>query len=165
MRGEGHVSYLVDVAAPDIGVVVNVGSAHLGMLGSREAIARAKGELVAGLPSAATAVLNGDDPYLRPLAEHTTAAVITFGESADCDVRATDVRLDASARPSFTLHDRPTRARRGRSRSALAFSGEHYVSNALAAAAAALAAGATFEQVVAGPAGRHAAEPMAHGGP
>ena len=49
MRGEGHISYLVDIARPDVGVVINVGSAHLGMLGSREAIARAKGELVRGL--------------------------------------------------------------------------------------------------------------------
>ena len=64
MRGEGHIAYLVDIARPDVGVVINVGSAHLGMLGSREAIARAKGELVRGLAPDAVAVLNADDPLV-----------------------------------------------------------------------------------------------------
>jgi UDP-N-acetylmuramoyl-tripeptide--D-alanyl-D-alanine ligase len=149
MRGEGHISYLVDLALPDVGVVVNVGSAHLGMLRSREGIARAKGELVSGLPASATAVLNADDPLVRGMAELTSATIVTFGESAGSAIRATDVRLDAVARPSFTLHDgRP--GHDGSAAVTLRLSGEHYVSNALAAAAAALAAGATLEQVAEG---------------
>ena len=146
MRGHGHISYLVDIVQPDVGVVINVGSAHLGMLGSRGAIARAKGELVEGLAPSALAVLNGDDPYVREMRERVQAGVILFGESADCVIRATDVRLGADARPSFTLHD----LRGGRDESeavSLAFSGEHYVSNALAAAAVALSVGATLGQV------------------
>ncbi|MBK9741304.1 MAG: UDP-N-acetylmuramoyl-tripeptide--D-alanyl-D-alanine ligase [Actinobacteria bacterium] len=149
MRGEGHISYLVDIARPDVGVVVNVGSAHIGMLGTREAIARAKGELVAGLPATATAVLNTDDTLVRSMVGSTAAAVVTFGESADADVRATDVRLDAEARPSFTLTD----GRPGHDEAvpvSLQFSGEHYVSNALAAAAAALSLGGSLEQVADG---------------
>jgi UDP-N-acetylmuramoyl-tripeptide--D-alanyl-D-alanine ligase len=146
MRGEGHIAYLVDIARPDVGVVVNVGSAHIGMLGTREAIARAKGELVAGLEASAVAVINADDPLVRAMAGRTSATVVTFGESVDADVRASDVRLDDAARPSFTLTDR----RPGHDEATpieLQFSGEHYVSNALAAASAALSLGGTLEQV------------------
>ena len=147
MRGEGHISYLVELARPDVGLVVNVGSAHLGMLGTREAIARAKGELVTGLSSEGTAVLNGDDPLVRAMATTTPARVVTFGESASADVRATDIRLDEMARPEFTLTD--NRSLEAQS-VALQFSGEHYVSNALAAAAVALSLGASLEQVADG---------------
>lgn len=144
MRGEGHIAYLVDIAAPDLGVVINVGSAHLGMLGSREAIARAKGELIRGLSADGVAVLNGDDPLVREMAGTTAAQVVMFGESADSDVRATDIRIDELARPSFTLTD----SRSGDVRPVtLQFSGEHYVPNALAAAAVALSLGGSVEQV------------------
>ncbi len=147
MRGEGHIAYLADIAKPDVGLVVNVGSAHLGMLGSREAIASAKAELIRALPAGAVAVLNGDDPLVRAMARETSARVVTFGEGADVDVRATDVRLDSGARPSFTLTDMATAAGQPVS---LQFSGEHYVSNALAAAAVALSVGASLEQVADG---------------
>jgi UDP-N-acetylmuramoyl-tripeptide--D-alanyl-D-alanine ligase len=144
MRGEGHISYLVAIAAPDVGVVINVGSAHLGMLGSREAIARAKGELVRGLAPDGIAVLNGDDPLVRGMADSTAARVVFFGEAPDSDVRATGIRVDDLARPSFTLTD----ARTGDAQPvSLQFSGEHYVPNALAAAAVALSLGASVEQV------------------
>ena len=144
MRGEGHISYLVGIARPDVGVVINVGSAHLGMLGSREAIARAKGELVRGLTASGIAVLNADDPLVRDMAGTTDARVVLFGESADSDVRATDIRIDDLARPSFTLTDAHTGEAQPVS---LQFSGEHYVPNALAAAAVALSLGGSAEQV------------------
>lgn len=144
MRGEGHIAYLVELARPDIGVVLNVGSAHLGMLGSRDAIARAKSELVRDLPPDAVAVLNADDPAVRAMVTATDARVVTFGEAPDAGVRATDVRLDALARPSFTLTD----AMSGDALPVdLPLSGEHYVSNACAAAAVGLVAGLSLEQV------------------
>ena len=147
MRGAGHIAYLVDIARPDVGAIINIGSAHVGMLGSREAIGDAKGELVAGLTSQDTAVLNSDDPIVLALRDRTPANVVTFGESGEADVRATDVRLDDRARASFTLTDR--RGDREDARPVtLQFSGEHYVSNALAASAAALSLGASMEQVV-----------------
>lgn len=132
MRGEGHIAHLTEVASPDVGVVLNVGSAHLGMLGSREGIARAKSELVRGLTSTATAVLNVDDPAVAAMAEVTPASVVSFGEAPGARIRATDVRVDDRARPSFTLHDAESEAA---APVALQLSGEHYVSNALAAAA------------------------------
>ena len=144
MRGEGHISYLVGLMNPDIGVVLNVGSAHLEMLGSREAIARAKSEMVRDLPSTAVAVLNRDDPAVRAMADITAAQVLTFGEAPDADLRATDVRVDDAARPSFTLTDTRTDEAMPVS---LLLSGEHHVSNACAAAAVGRAAGLSMEQI------------------
>ncbi|MBM3276384.1 MAG: UDP-N-acetylmuramoyl-tripeptide--D-alanyl-D-alanine ligase, partial [Candidatus Sericytochromatia bacterium] len=66
MRGSGEIRYLAEVAEPDIGVITNIGMAHIGRLGSREAIAAAKGELVAQMEDG-IAILNGDDPYCREL--------------------------------------------------------------------------------------------------
>jgi UDP-N-acetylmuramoyl-tripeptide--D-alanyl-D-alanine ligase len=136
MRGEGHIAYLVSLADPDVGAVINVGSAHLELLGSRQAIARAKGEMVRDLRANAVAVLNHDDPFVLAMRDTTSARTVSFGEGAGADIRAVDVRLDDQARPAFTLVDERT----GDSASVeLGLSGEHYVSNALAAAAIARA--------------------------
>jgi len=146
-RAEGDVAALCQVAPPRVGVVLNVGTAHLGEFGSREAIARAKGELVAALPSAAdggVAVLNVDDPLVAAMAQRTPARVVGVGCSPRADVRAEDVQLDGEARPSFTLV-----SQQGRLPVRLAVHGEHQVGNALAAAAVGLQCGASLGQVVA----------------
>ena len=144
MRGRGHISYLVDICEPDVGLVLNVGSAHVGMLGSRQAIAEAKGELPAGLRPTAIAVLNADDPLVSAMAASTTAAVLTFGESAGADIRAEHVRLDPVARASFTVID----TRDGSAAPvSLQVSGEHYVSNALGACSVALALGLPLDEI------------------
>ena len=134
-RGVGHIAYLTRIAPPRIGVVLNVGSAHLGEFGSREAIAQAKGELVEALPASpdgGVAVLNADDPAVAAMAARTTARVVTVGVSRSADVRAEDVRLDALGRASFTVV-----AGGEKVHVALRVSGEHQVGNALAAIAAA----------------------------
>ncbi|MFC5723147.1 UDP-N-acetylmuramoyl-tripeptide--D-alanyl-D-alanine ligase [Streptomyces gamaensis] len=134
-RGLGHIRYLTDITPPRIGVVLNVGTAHVGEFGGREQIARAKGELVEALPAAAdggVAVLNADDPLVRAMSGRTKARTVLFGEAPDAQVRAEHVRLDAAGRPSFTLHT-PT----GCAEVTLRLYGEHHVSNALAAAAVA----------------------------
>jgi UDP-N-acetylmuramoyl-tripeptide--D-alanyl-D-alanine ligase len=143
-RGVGHVAYLCRIAPPRVGVVLNVGSAHLGEFGSREAIARAKAELVQAVPEDGAAVLNADDPLVRQMAEHAIAPVLMFGESVHADVRADDVHLDASGRAAFTLVT-PT----GSAQVSLALVGVHQVSNALAAAAAAHALGLAPEPIAA----------------
>src|SRR4051794_38518369 len=137
-RGPGHIARLCRVARPEIGVVLNVGSAHLGEFGSAEVIATSKGELVAALPPGGTAVLNADDPRVLGMAPRTTARVVTTGLGADADVRATDVQLDEAARARFTLV-----ARGEQHPVALQVVGEHQVANALSAAGAGLAAGMT----------------------
>jgi UDP-N-acetylmuramoyl-tripeptide--D-alanyl-D-alanine ligase len=135
-RGPGHIARLCRVARPGVGVVLNVGSAHLGEFGSPEGVAQAKGELVEALPADGTAVLNADDPRVLGMAGRTRARVLTTGRSPDADVRAVDVSLDDGARARFTLvaagEQHPV---------ALQVVGEHQVANALSAAGAALAAG------------------------
>ena len=78
-RGVGHIRYLCDIARPDVGVVVNVGVAHLGEFGSVDAIATAKAELVEALPAHGAAVLNADDPKVRAMAARTAARVVLAG--------------------------------------------------------------------------------------
>jgi UDP-N-acetylmuramoyl-tripeptide--D-alanyl-D-alanine ligase len=139
-RGVRHIRYLCGITPPRIGVVLNVGSAHVGEFGGREAIALAKGELVESLPAAddgGVAVLNADDPLVSAMRSRTAARVVTFGESEDADVRGSDITLDAAARPSFTIHHRGESAP-----VALSLHGRHHVSNALAAAAVLLSCGA-----------------------
>lgn len=143
MRGLGHIAYLCDIAHPKIAGVINVGSAHMELLGSREAIAEAKGEIVQSLPADGTAVLFADSPLVAELAEQTSARVITFGHSVGADVHASDVTLDALARPRFTLDWEG-----GSTPVALTMSGEHQVANALAATAFALAAGIGLADIV-----------------
>jgi UDP-N-acetylmuramoyl-tripeptide--D-alanyl-D-alanine ligase len=156
-RGVGHIARLAAVVPPRIGVVLNVGRAHVGEFGSVEAIARAKGELVEALPAGVdarsadaalggVAVLNADDPLVAAMAARTAARVVTFGRGPDAGrahVRGEDVRLDGG-RARFTL---VTPA--GRAPVALRLVGEHHVGNALAAAAVALELGGTPEGVAA----------------
>ncbi|MDH6127209.1 UDP-N-acetylmuramoyl-tripeptide--D-alanyl-D-alanine ligase [Kitasatospora sp. GP82] len=143
-RGKGHIGYLTGIVPPHVGVVLNIGTAHLGEFGSKAAIAEAKGELVEALSTEGVAVLNADDPLVRPMAERTKARVLLFGEHPQADVRAADVRLDATGRPSFTLI---TPA--GSAPVQLRLYGEHHVSNALAAAAVAVALGMSVDDTAA----------------
>jgi UDP-N-acetylmuramoyl-tripeptide--D-alanyl-D-alanine ligase len=138
-RGVGHIRYLTGIAPPRIGVVLNVGSAHLGEFGSREAIAQAKGELVEALPSAAddgVAVLNADDPLVAAMATRTDARVVTFGTSEHADVRARVIGHDELGRASFVVAAGGEEAQ-----VQLRLVGAHHVGNALATAAVAVECG------------------------
>ena len=132
-RGIGHIAHLATIAPPKIGVVLNVGSAHIGEFGSRENIAKAKGELVEALPASGVAVLNADDELVAGMAPRTNARVVTFSESGNtnADYYATGVTLDAVARASFTMHTPNGEPQRV----TLGVFGAHQVGNALAAAA------------------------------
>lgn len=143
-RGRGHIAALTEVITPRFGVVLNVGTAHLGEFGSRDAIAEAKGELVAALPPTGVAVLNADDPRVAAMTSRTAARVVTVGQTPTAQVRATDVVLDEEVRARFVLH-----LPGGAVPVALAVHGEHHVGNALAAAAVAHECGASPEQVAA----------------
>jgi UDP-N-acetylmuramoyl-tripeptide--D-alanyl-D-alanine ligase len=143
-RGVGHIAALTDIAPPTIGVVLNVGVAHLGEFGDVDATEKAKGELVEALPADGVAILNADDARVRRMASRTAARVVLTGQHAEADVRATEVNLDTAGRPSFVL---VTAA--GSVPVRLALFGEHHVANALAVAAVALELGMTPEQVAA----------------
>ncbi|MFI5704426.1 UDP-N-acetylmuramoyl-tripeptide--D-alanyl-D-alanine ligase [Streptomyces xanthochromogenes] len=141
-RGIGHIRYLTGLTPPTIGLVLNVGSAHIGEFGGKEQIALAKGELVESLPESGCAVLNADDPLVRAMASRTKARVLLFGEAADADVRAENVRLTDAGQPSFSLLT-PS----GCGDVTLRLYGEHHVSNALAAAAVAHELGMSADEI------------------
>ena len=131
MNHEGEIDYLTRIARPAVALVNNAQRAHVGILGSLEAIARAKGEIYAGLDDAGIAIVNEDDPfapYWRGL--NAGRKVLTFGFSSDADVTA------ASAAGEWRF-----RTPAGSFAVALRAPGEHNVRNALAACAAAHAVG------------------------
>ncbi|WP_341854954.1 UDP-N-acetylmuramoyl-tripeptide--D-alanyl-D-alanine ligase [Brachybacterium sp. GPGPB12] len=146
-RGIGHIAQLTAIARPDISLVLNVGSAHLGEFGGVEAIATAKGELVEALAPGGRAILNAEDRLVAGMAERSAAPVLTWGFH-EGTVRGTDLTLDDRARigfdlvvpdgltaldgtpiPSGTFPVRPD------------LLGDHQAANVLAALAGALAAG------------------------
>lgn len=143
-RGPGHIAWLTSLVGLDIAVVLNVGTAHMGEFGGKEQTARAKGEIIADLDASGWAVLNADDPAVSAMAPRTAGRVAWFGEgelpTGELTVRATGVKANALVQPAFTLEV----TRDGRTETAsvqLAVVGSHQVSNALAAATAAIAAG------------------------
>lgn len=141
-RHKGDIAHLTGITRPSIGLVLNIGTAHIGEFGSREGTAEAKGEMVEALAPEGCAVLNADDPLVRAMAARTQARVLYFGESAEAQIRAENVRLDASGRPGFTLVT-PS----GSAPVQLRLYGEHHVSNALAAAAVATECGMDVKQL------------------
>ncbi|TRW79153.1 UDP-N-acetylmuramoyl-tripeptide--D-alanyl-D-alanine ligase [Mycolicibacterium sp. 018/SC-01/001] len=145
-RHRGNIAALARIARPSIAVVLNVGTAHLGEFGSREAIAETKSELPQSVPSSGVVILNADDSVVAKMAEVTEARVVRVGRSGPAagqiDMWADDVTLDALARPQFTLHTADAQVD-----VSLAVHGDHQVSNALCAAAVALECGATPAQI------------------
>ena len=139
-RGLGHVAHLAQIAPPTIGVVLNVGTAHLGEFGSREVIAQAKGELVAALPSTGVAVLNADDRLVTNMP--TSAKVVRFSTTMKADYYATDIQLGELSQASFVLH-----TPHGQAPVNLQVFGEHQVANALAAAAVGVECGLSVADV------------------
>jgi UDP-N-acetylmuramoyl-tripeptide--D-alanyl-D-alanine ligase len=144
-RGVGHIAYLTRIAPPQVAIVLNVGSAHLGEFGSRDNIARAKSELPQAVPAEGLAVLNADDQLVAGMREGLACRVQLVGVSPDADVRAEDVTLDERGRAAYTLV-----TTLGSARIALRQSGAHHVANSLAVAATALELGLSLDQVVAG---------------
>lgn len=170
MNQRGEIAQLAEIAAPTVGVITNVGSAHIGQLGSLAEIALEKGDLVAGLPETASAVLNAGDARAAAQAKRCRARVLRFGldSAAPLSVCARKVRACAG-RFAFEMQIgaelRPARdadAPGDWLPVSVAGLAAEAVENALAAATAALAAGASPEQVQQGladyapPAGRMA---------
>jgi UDP-N-acetylmuramoyl-tripeptide--D-alanyl-D-alanine ligase len=140
----GEIAQLAAIARPDIGVVTMAGDAHLEGFGSREGVARGKGELFAALEGG-VAVINADDPYAplwRSLAQR--ASVLSFGVDAAADVRAERVVLTATE-SSFRLV-----TPEGHAEVRLPLPGRHNITNALAAAAAAVALAISPDAIAAG---------------
>ncbi|MFP6639599.1 MAG: UDP-N-acetylmuramoyl-tripeptide--D-alanyl-D-alanine ligase, partial [Myxococcota bacterium] len=142
MNHRGEIARLTEIARPDVGVITNVGSAHIEFLGSQEEIALEKGDLVAGLGESGTAVLNADDARVLNQRNRARGQVLTFGHSSGADVRADQIRFDTEGAFDFLLG-----APQGSVSVRVPGWAETTVDNSLAAAAAALSAGASLEEV------------------
>ena len=152
-RAVGDIEVLCAIAPPEIGIVLNVGLAHVGEFGSADRIAIAKGELAEAVNPDGVVILNADDARVAAMAGRTSASVRTFGVNGDLAV--SDVRLDADGRPHFTLsHD----GRRVEAQVPLI--GAYHAHNAAAAASAALALGIDLSTIAARLATAGAVSPM-----
>jgi UDP-N-acetylmuramoyl-tripeptide--D-alanyl-D-alanine ligase len=154
-RHPGNIAALAAIAPPAIGVVLNVGTAHLGEFGTREAIAATKAELPQAVPRSGVVVLNVDDAAVAAMADATAARVVRVSRRSQTDAGPSDVwagpvTLDELARPHFMLHSSDSAVE-----VQLAVHGDHQVSNALCAAAVALECGASAEQIAVALAGAH----------
>ena len=143
-RHQGDIAALCTMAMPNVGVVLRVGTAHLGEFGSVEKIAQTKGELIASLGPDATAVLGTYDPHTKAMKSLHSGKIIYFGEGAHDDVRAADIEM-REARPHFDL---VTPA--GRDAVGMRLIGTHQISNALAAAAVCTALDIPIEVIASG---------------
>jgi len=142
MRGLGHISHLCSIAKPSIGVITNVGHAHIGEVGSIEGIAKAKSELVSSIPASGVVVLNADDERVLAMRQLTSATVFTYGFSKTADVRAENLQLTSYGSYSFDLVYRSDRYS-----ASIPILGEHNVLNALAAAAVGIAVGMDVKDI------------------
>ncbi len=146
MSAPGEIRELTAIAEPEVGVVTNVGPAHLHGLGSLERVAAAKGELYAGLAQGATAILNADDPVVNKVCTPLVASrrVIRFGAAKGADVQSVKCVSDETG-SQVTL-----RIGRETVEAHLPLFGEHNALNAAAAAAAAWALGLAAHEIAEG---------------
>lgn len=143
----GEIAFLCDIALPQIGVVTNVGTVHAERAGSQEVIARGKSELVQALPASpdGVAVLNYDDPWVRPMAEKTKARIFYYGLDPDADLWADDVEGLGLEGIRFRLHYRKETLH-----VRVPMIGQHSVHTALRAAAVGLVEGLTWQEIMSG---------------
>ena len=144
MNHEGEIRYLTKIAAPKVALVNNAGTAHIGEVGSREAIARAKGEIFEGLVDDGIAIINADDQfadYWKSL--NKNRKIITFGLRAKADVSATYQTQTMSSEIELKTPN-------GKIKFNLQVLGEHNIHNALAASAVALALGISNQAIAQG---------------
>jgi UDP-N-acetylmuramoyl-tripeptide--D-alanyl-D-alanine ligase len=138
MNHAGEIRDLAAIARPQIGVVTNVGFAHIETFGSIEEIAAAKRELIESLPATGVAVLNADDERVAGFGAIHGGRTLTFGFSAHADIRATDVEMNAEG-AAFTVSGVRFRT---------VLTGRHNVSNILAGLAVASVFEIAFQDLV-----------------
>jgi UDP-N-acetylmuramoyl-tripeptide--D-alanyl-D-alanine ligase len=148
MYALGEITELAAIARPHVGVVTNVGPTHLERLGTIEGVAQAKSELVEALPPASeggAAILNGDDPMVRAMAEKTEAEIFYWGLDPACDLWASHIESQGLEGVRFQLHHKGERLH-----VKIPLLGRHSVHTALAAAAVGLVEGESWEEIIAG---------------
>lgn len=145
MTRAGEITELAEIVQPTVGIVTNVGPAHAEYLGTIEAIAEAKAELVASLPANGTAILNGDDEWVNTFSKYTSAKVFMYGLEAKFDLWADQISSLGLNGISFRFHH-------GREQlsAKLPLLGRHSVHAALAAASVGLNEGQSWAEIIAG---------------
>ena len=140
----GEIAKLTAICSPDIGVITNIGPAHLEGLGSLEGVMREKGDLIKGLVQNGRAVLNADDPRVLQLARESQHEVLLYGQSQDAAIRAEEIKEDAQTSSFWLIL--------GQERIAVQLNspGQYMISNALAAAAVGYLMGIPAAMVKAG---------------
>ena len=143
MNHLGEISRLCEIARPDVGVITNIGLAHLGCLGSVDAIQQAKGELTASLDASGVAIVNADDARALALGQQSAGRLITFGQTQHADVQGwVQENLGLAGTQCCVILDGATHEFR------LHVPGTHQVMNALAAAAVGMALEVPEERIV-----------------
>jgi UDP-N-acetylmuramoyl-tripeptide--D-alanyl-D-alanine ligase len=144
MSARGEIARLAEIAAPNIGLITNVGAGHLENFEGISGVARAKGELFISLPAEGVALINADDPEVRMLPVANGVRKVLFGRSSDAAIRASDIAAhNASVSFDLTVEETVQRV-------TLPLPGRHNVANALGAAAAAAVLGVGLKNIAAG---------------
>lgn len=143
----GEIKLLCDIALPQVGIITNVGKVHAERAGSQEAIAKGKAELVEALPAApdGVAILNYDDPWVRPMAEKTQARVLYYGLDPQADLWADEIESFGLKGIQFRLHYQSEVLHLR-----IPLIGEHSVHTALRAVAAGLVEGLSWSEIILG---------------
>lgn len=145
MRGFGEIDRLCRVARPSVAVVTIVGDAHSERVGGVDGVARAKGEIVAALDDAGTAVLNADDPRVAAMAALNRGRTVTYGSAPGADVRWSIVSRDDLGRATVRFEHGGARAT-----TTVPWPGDHMASNAAAAVTVGVVCGMTLDESAAG---------------
>ena len=140
----GEIDQLCQIALPSVGVITNIGMVHASRAGSMEVIAKGKSELIQALPADGTAILNYDDPYVRPMAGLTNANVFFYGLDPNADLFADRIE---SFGPKGLKFDLVCRGVRRTVRTSLV--GRHSVLTALRGAAVGLVKGMDWDEILA----------------
>lgn len=141
----GEIALLCDIARPQIGVITNIGTVHAERAGSQEVIARGKSELVQSLPADGIAILNYDDPWVRPMADVTKATVLTYGLDPQADLWASHIVGQGLEGIQFNLH-----YKRETFQLRVPLIGQHSVHTVLRAAAVGIASGMSWDEIISG---------------
>ena len=143
----GEITFLCGIAKPEVGVITNIGTVHAERAGSQEAIAKGKAELVQALPAAphGVAVLNYDDPFVRPMADQTSAQVLFYGLDPKADLWADEIQGRGLKGIQFRMHYKEQSVRME-----VPILGRHSVQTILRAAAAGFVTGLSWQEVTEG---------------
>jgi len=144
MSARDEIARLAEIAAPNIGLITNVGAGHLANFDGLGGVARAKGELFIGLPAGGVAVINVDDPEIRVLPVANGVRKVFYGTGSDAAIRAERVAVHNGS-VSFSLV-----VDGAEQRVVLPLPGRHNVANALGAAAVATVLGVGLKEIAAG---------------